>query len=650
MDDRLIEDMKAVHLHPGDEGMLPEGRGWLLVEFGGKDKNDSDAKARAAMDALKRAEHPPSMRLYDDPPLEQKIWKLRESGLGATAHVPQKKITWEGWEDSTVPPGNLGKYLRELRKLFERYGYACDLYGHFGQGCVHTRIDFDLETAEGIRSFRAFLHDAARLVVSLGGSISGEHGDGQSKAELLPIMYGDELMQAFREFKRIWDPQNKMNPGKVVNAYRADENLRLGTSYDPPRLKTWFQYPADGGDAARAALRCVGVGECRKEHGVMCPSYMATREEMHATRGRAHLLWEAMKGEVITAGWKEPAVKEALDLCLSCKGCKGECPVKVDMATYKAEFFAHYYEGRLRPLNAYAFGYIDKWSRLASHAPRLASRLANTGIAKRLLNIPAVRTVPAFADRAFTRNFRRIGAGMRVILWPDTFNNYFHPEVAHAAAAALAHAGCDVVVPPQPLCCGRPLYEFGLLDSARRYLERVLDVLDADIRAGTPIVGLEPACVSVFREELPNLLAHDEQAKRLTSQVYLLSEFLAHKAPAFPFGKLKRKALVHAHCHHQAVLKTDALREVLGRLGLDYELLDSGCCGMAGSYGFEEEKYDVSVKCAERVLLPAVRRADADTLVVTDGFSCRAQIEQLAGRRPVHVAELLRLAMDEARA
>jgi Fe-S oxidoreductase len=381
----------------------------------------------------------------------------------------------------------------------------------------------------------------------------------------------------------------------------------------------------------------------------MCPSYMATREEMHATRGRARLLWEAMKGEAITGGWKEPAVKEALDLCLSCKGCKGECPVHVDMATYKAEFMAHYYEGRLRPLKAYAFGYIDRWSRLAMHAPRLASAMSNLALSKRLLGVAEQRALPAFATGgAFTSGFRTTGAGMRVFLWPDTFNNYYHPEVAHAAAQALAAAGCEVRIPPRPLCCGRPLYEFGLLDSARRYLQRILATLDADIRAGTPIVGLEPACVSVFREELPNLLAHDEQAKRLSSQVFLLSEFLAHKAPRFPFAKLARKALVHGHCHQQAVLKMDAEREVLGRLGLDCEVLDSGCCGMAGSFGFEEEKYDVSVKCAERVLLPALRRASPDTLVLTNGFSCRAQIEELAGRQPLHLAEVLALALKEA--
>jgi FAD/FMN-containing dehydrogenase/Fe-S oxidoreductase len=642
VDDRLIEDMASAHLHPGDPKLLPEGRGWLLVEFGGGDKKEADTRAHAAMDRLRKVKDAPSMRLYDDPALERQIWRMREAGLGATAHVPNKKITWEGWEDSSVPPEKLGTYLRQLRKLFERYGYDCDLYGHFGQGCVHTRIDFDLETAPGIARFRAFLHDAAQLVVSLGGSISGEHGDGQSKAELLPIMFGEDLMRAFREFKSIWDPANRMNPGKIVDAFRADENLRLGASYAPPPLQTHFRYPDDEGDATRAALRCVGIGECRKKSGVMCPSYQATGEEMHSTRGRARLLWEAMNGGALRGGWKDKSVKEALDLCLQCKGCKGECPVHVDMATYKAEFLAHYYQGRLRPARAYAFGYIDRWSRLASSFPGLANRVSNSALSKSLLGLAKQRRMPDFAKQPFTQAFKGAGSGRKVILWPDTFNNYFHPEVVHSAAEVLAAAGCEVRIPPVPLCCGRPLYEFGLLDSARAYLQKILSVLKTEISQGIPVIGLEPACVSVFREEMPNLLAHDERARRLAGQAYLLPEFLVHGAPQFPFRKVPRRALVHGHCHEQAVLKMDAQRELLGRLGLDFEVLDSGCCGMAGSFGFEAEKYDVSVRCAERVLLPAIQSSRPDTLLIASGFSCREQIEQLTGRTPRHLAEVLR--------
>jgi len=660
LDDRLIADMKAIHLHPDDVELLPPGGGWLLVEFGGASKDESDAQARKLMDALKQVEQPPSMKLYDDPPLEKLIWRVRESGLGATAHVPNKTITWEGWEDSSVPPEKLGDYLRRLRALFEKYDYGCDLYGHFGQGCVHTRIDFDLETAPGIEKFRAFLHEAAQLVVSLGGSISGEHGDGQSKAELLPIMFGDELMQAFRDFKAIWDPHGKMNPGKVVNAYRPDENLRLGAAYNPPVLPVHFHYPQDSGNFSRTLLRCVGVGECRKKGGTMCPSYMATGEEMHSTRGRARLLFEMAKGEVITDGWKSEAVHEALDLCLSCKGCKGECPVSVDMATYKAEFMAHYYAGRWRPLNAYAFGLIDRWARLASHVPDVANfftqREPFAGLAKKLGHIAPQRRITPFAAQSFSAWFARrpaqeketTAAAERVILWPDTFNNYFHPEVAQAALRVLRHAGCDVALPSAPLCCGRPLVEFGMLERARDYLKRVMAVLADAIRAGTPIIGLEPACVSVFREELPNLFPFNEQAKRLRGQVFLLSEYLDRKGGAFPFPPLAREAVVHGHCHHKAVLKMDAEESVMKKMGLDYRLLDSGCCGMAGSFGFERDKYEVSMRCAERVLLPAVRDAKADALVIADGFSCREQILQATGTQALHLAQALQMALDHA--
>ncbi|HZX33515.1 MAG TPA: FAD-binding and (Fe-S)-binding domain-containing protein [Rhodocyclaceae bacterium] len=653
MDDRLVDDMKAMHIHPEDLPLLPDGQGWLLVEFGGKDKAESDARAQTLMDRLKGAETPPTMKLYDDPKEEQHVWEVRESGLGATAHVPDKAITWEGWEDSSVPPEKLGTYLRELRALFEKYGYECDLYGHFGQGCVHTRIDFDLETAAGIQNFRDFLHAAAHLVTSLGGSISGEHGDGQSKAELLPIMFGPELMDAFREFKAIWDPDNKMNPGKIVDAFRADENLRIGTDYNPPPLATTFAYTSDSHDFARAVLRCVGVGECRSRKGVMCPSYMATGEEMHSTRGRARLLFEMLRGETLTRGWKEPAVKEALDLCLSCKGCKGECPVHVDMATYKAEFMSHYYQGRLRPAPAYAFGLVDRWARVASHAPGFFNFFSQhepfAGLAKGAIGIARERRIPAFARMPFTHQFRQrpwAKTGKDLVLWPDTFNNYFHPEVAQAAAEVLERAGFEVRIPPRHLCCGRPLYEFGMLDRARDYLRDILDTLAEDIRDGIPIVGLEPACVTVFREELPQMLPGNEQAKRLSKQVFLLSEFIEQKAPGISLGTLERKAVVHGHCHHHAIIKMTAEEAVLKKLGLDYEILDSGCCGMAGSFGFEKDKYAVSMACGERVLLPAVRAAAPDTLVIADGYSCREQIVQTTGRQPLHLAQVLRLAME----
>jgi len=653
IDEALIADMKAINLHPENLPLLPDGRGWLLTEFGGATKSEADANARRAMAALTGKKNIVSMKLFDDPAQERLVWRIRESGLGATAHVPNKKITWEGWEDSSVPPEKLGTYLRELRALFDKYGYACDLYGHFGQGCVHTRIDFDLETPAGIRRFRDFLHEAAHLVVSLGGSISGEHGDGQSKAELLPIMFGDELMQAFHEFKSIWDPSWKMNPGKVIGAYRVDENLRLGVHYHPRTPVTHFNFPEDRGDFSRTMLRCVGVGECRKKDGLMCPSYMVTQEEMHSTRGRARLLFEMMRGEVLTRGWREPAVKQALDLCLSCKGCKGECPVSVDMATYKAEFLSHYYKGRLRPRAAYAFGLIDRWARWASKLPRAVNFLTQTApfsdVAKALTHMPAARRIPRFATQTFRDWFtaHEPAAGRTdVLLWADTFNNYFHPDTARAAVAVLEHAGCRVRVPRMPLCCGRALYEWGMLDRAKRYLLRVLDGLADDLRAGVAVVVLEPACAAVFRDELVNLLPFNEQAKRLRAQTFLLSEFLEQHSYAPP--PLPGKAIVHGHCHHKSILKMNAEASMLKKLGLDVEMLDSGCCGMAGSFGFDKEKYEVSIKAGERVLLPAVRAATKDTLIVADGYSCREQIAQTTDREALHLADVLQRALQHS--
>ncbi len=654
IDDRLVDDMKAVHLHPHDVELLPPGRGWLLVEFGGKDRAESDAKAKRAMEALKQADQPPAMKLFDDPAEENIIWEVRKSGLGATAHVPNKPITWEGWEDSAVPPAKLGEYLRKLRALFDQYGYACDLYGHFGQGCVHTRIDFDLETAPGIAKFRRFLDDAARLVVSLGGSISGEHGDGQSKAVLLPIMFGNTLMQAFREFKAVWDPQGRMNPGKVVDAYAPDQNLRLGAAYAPPPQETYFRYPDDRNDFTRATLRCVGVGECRKKTGTMCPSYKVTREEMHATRGRAHLLFEMLQGNPLRGAWKNDAVREALDLCLSCKGCKGECPVHVDMATYKAEFMAHHYAGRMRPLSAYAFGLIDRWAALAARAPRLANFLTGTPpfstLAKALVGVHPARRIPRFAPATFRTRFARrtppSGDRPRVLLFPDTFNDHYHPETAMSATDVLEHAGFRVAIPPRRLCCGRPLYEFGMLDRARSYLREILAVLDGEITAGTPIVVLEPACASVFRDELPNLLFRDERARRLGTQVFLLGEFLAQRAPDWKPPGLGRKAIVHGHCHQKSILGMQAHETLLETAGVEARVLDSGCCGMAGSFGFERAKYDVSMACAERVLLPELRAAPADTLIVANGFSCREQIAQATGQHALHLADVLAMALS----
>lgn len=655
LDEMLVEDMKKSGIHPEDVRLLPPGKGWLLAEFGGSTKDDADGQANRLIQRLRGKEDPPSFKIFDNPEEEKLIWKVRESGLGATARVPGEKDTWEGWEDSAVPPARLGEYLRALRKLFEKYGYACALYGHFGQGCVHTRIDFDLFSGDGIRKYRSFMNEAADLVVSLGGSFSGEHGDGQSRAELLPKMFGPELIESFREFKSLWDPEWKMNPGKIVNPYRMDENLRYGTGYHPWKPETHFKFPGDDGLLARGVQRCVGVGECRrKEGGTMCPSYRATLEEKHSTRGRSRLLFEMMDGHFFEQNWRNDAVKEALDLCLACKGCKSDCPVNVDMATYKAEFLSHYYAGRLRPRSAYSMGWIPLWSRIGGVFPGLANFFTQTpwmeAAAKAAAGISQQRKIPPFAGQNFRTWYQKRTAkkgGKKILLWTDTFNNYFYPAVLKSAAESLERLGFEVLIPKQNLCCGRPFYDYGFLDQAKHALKKILTSLEEEISLGIPIVALEPSCAAVFRDEMLNLFPGHKTAERLKNQVFLLNEFLLKNRGEIVLPWWKMKAVVHGHCHQKAVMGMNADQEILKMMGLDFEILDSGCCGMAGSFGFEAEHYDISVKCGENMLLPAVRNAELGSLIIADGFSCREQILQLTQRKPLHMAQVLERALAE---
>ena len=665
IDDVLIDAMKLKRIHPRDLEILPKGKGWLLIEFGGNSKEEADAPAGELMAELKSQPNAPTMRLVDDPEKEKVVWEIRDSGLGASARVPNQPDTWEGWEDSAVSPDDIGKYLRDFRALLNKHDYLCTLYGHFGQGLVHTRIDFGLKTHEGIQKYLRFTEEAAELIKRYGGSLSGEHGDGQSRGELLPRMFGDELVQAFREFKEIWDPDWKMNPGKIVRPYRRDENLRYGEHYDPPQWQTYLKYPNDKESFSYAMERCVGVGKCRRhEHGTMCPSYMVTREEKHSTRGRARLLWEMLNSNALRKnGWRDESVKDALDLCLACKGCKADCPMNVDMATYKAEFLSHYYKHRLRPIHAYAFGLIHLWAQLAQLSPRLVNFVNHAGITsglvKKLIGVAPQRQMPEFAREKFTTWFGRRektsnvqrptpNAQQRcVILWPDTFNNFFHPETAKAAVEVLEDAGFHVVVPEVDLCCGRPLYDYGMLDTAKRWLSQILTALRSEIEAGTPMIGLEPSCTAVFRDELSEIFPQNEQAIRLSQQTFTFAEFFKRFAPEYEPPKLTRRALLHGHCHHKSIMKLDCDTELLERLGLDFEVLDSGCCGMAGAFGFEKNHYDVSVACGERMLLPEVRRAAKDTLIIADGFSCREQIRQLTDRRALHTAQALQMAINE---
>ena len=645
--------------------LIPDGRGFLLVEFGSNDPAEADGAARQLIEQLKRSADPPNIRLYTKAEARH-VWKLRESGPRAAAAAPGMPPEWEGWDDAAVPPEKLGNYLRDIRKLLDEYNYQTAFYGHFGHGCIHMRVSFDLQSEDGIRNYMEFVERAADLVVSYGGSLSGEHGDGQSRAALLPKMFGPELIQAFGGFKSTWDPDNKMNPNKVVNAYLPTENLRLGADYKPNDPKTYFKFPDDDGSFAKAGLRCIGLGECRKQDsGSMCPSYMVTLEEEHSTRGRAHMLFEVLQGEVVQDGWKDEHVKKALDLCLACKACKSECPTNVDVATYKAEFLAHYYEEKTRPLHAYAFGMIDRWAELGSKTPWLANFFSSAPVFRQLLqgilHLAPQRKMPQLAGATFQSWARKhrvpalnaatspatsSGRG-NVILWADTFNNYFHPGTSRAALEVLQGAGFNVIVPQIHLCCGRPLYDFGLLDEAKEYLERVMAALTRQIFAGVPLVVLEPSCASVFRDELRNLFPQDARAIRLRSQTFLLSEFLERHAPGYSPPQLSGKVLLHGHCHHKSIMGIGDEESLLKKTGVELQSIDSGCCGMAGPFGFEKDKYEVSQAVGERVLLPAVRNTHEDTVIVSDGFSCREQIHQATGRRALHLAEALQMGMKK---
>jgi FAD/FMN-containing dehydrogenase/Fe-S oxidoreductase len=657
LDDVLISLEREEHLSPEALKQLPEGSGWLMIQFGGETQAEADSRAQALLDEVNsEGSHPrPHAAYTDDPEVEDRLQDVREAGLGATAYPPGKHETHEGWEDAAVPPERLGDYLRDFRKLLERHDYrGASLYGHFGQGCVHTRIPFELRTEDGIAAYRSFVQDAADLVVSYGGSLSGEHGDGQSRGELLERMFGPELVRAFGELKAVFDPGDRMNPGKVVHPYRLDENLtRRG--WLPREPVTFFHYPEDGGKFSAAASRCVGIGKCRgDEGGVMCPSYRVTREEEHATRGRARLLMEMVRGEVITDGWHSEEVRDALDLCLACKGCRKECPVDVDMATYKAEFLAHHYAGRVRPAAHYSMGWLPAAALLASAAPGVvntAGHLPGLGrLIKRAGGIDERRELPRFARQRFTRWYSRRGrrpGGKPVLLWPDTFTNSFHPEVGQAAVAVLEDAGFQVELPAKNLCCGLTWVSTGQLGVARRVLSRTIAALRPALQAGWPVVVLEPSCAAVFRSDAAELTGSDD-ARLLARQTRTLAELLAESGwqpgTGNPAGLHQgaTRAIAQVHCHQHAIMGFDRDLELLRGCGVDVDVLDSGCCGLAGNFGFERGHYDVSVACAERGLWPAVRDADPATAILADGFSCRTQIQAgHLGREGIHLAQLL---------
>ncbi|MFG2135418.1 FAD-binding and (Fe-S)-binding domain-containing protein [Streptomyces sp. NPDC048650] len=660
-----VEGM-AADLVGSAEG-LPKGGAWLFVEMGGA--SPAEATARAGDLCRAAAAGTTAHTVVADPAGQRALWRIREDASGTATRMPDGSEAWPGWEDCAVPPARLGPYLRDFRALLAQYGLRGTPYGHFGDGCIHVRIDFDLLTDPGIRRFREFSYDLGELVVSHGGSLSGEHGDGQARAELLPKMYGPELVGLFGRFKDLWDPAAGLNPGMLVRPARLDENLRFDVLPKRP-VPVEFGYPHDDGDFSAAVRRCVGVAKCRVAStgpgspDVMCPSFRATGEEAHSTRGRARLLHEMLAGEVITDGWRSPEVRDALDLCLSCKGCRSDCPVGVDMATYKAEFLHHHYAGRIRPAAHYAMGRLPQWLHAAAPAAPALNALARTplaAVAKRLGGIAPERTIPHLAAEPFTRWWwrrRKAGtvrpAGRTVVLWPDTFTNFLSPQVGHAAVKVLEAAGLRPLLPPtappgavstlrrrhRPLCCGLTYVSTGQLDQARAVMRRTVDVLSPLLAAGRPLVVLEPSCAAALRTDLPELLSGDPRAARLAASVTTFAEALVTLAPDWQPPRIDRPVAGQTHCHQHAVLGDTADRRLREQAGLTGEL-SGGCCGLAGNFGFERGHYDVSVACAEDQLLPVVRESGPDTEILADGFSCRTQLDQLGGRPGRHLAEVL---------
>jgi FAD/FMN-containing dehydrogenase/Fe-S oxidoreductase len=640
LDARLVDVFRA-RRGAGAVPALPRGESWLFVETAG----DTEAAARAAaMRVIGDADCVDSLVVTGGP--ARALWRVREDGAGLGGRTPAGAPAWPGWEDAAVPPQYLGAYLRDFGALMREHGLDGLIYGHFGDGCVHVRIDFPLAAGPG--RYREFVVAAAQLVGKYGGSMSGEHGDGRARGELLRYMYSPEAIGAFAAVKAIFDPGNVFNPGVLVDPAPLDADLRVPLAR-PIRTGLGYAYPHDGGDLSTAVHRCTGVGKCRADTtasgGVMCPSYLATRDEKDSTRGRARVLQELANGTLVK-GFRSAEVAESLELCLACKGCMSDCPAGVDMGTYKAEVLYQRYRRRPRPPAHYALGWLPRWAALASHAPGLANATldhpALGALAKRLGGIDARRPLPRFAAGSFRDWFTRrpARAGAAVLLWVDTFTDHFAPEVGQAAVRVLEAAGYSVRITTKPVCCGLTWISTGQLDGARRQLRRSLDALDDAVRAGLPVVGLEPSCTAVLRGEITELLPGDPRARQVRAGVRTLAELLTETGTWEPPDLTGVRAVAQPHCHQHAVMGWHTDSALLARSGAQVHAV-GGCCGLAGNFGVERGHFDVSRAVAETALLPAVRDAPADAVVLADGFSCRTQLDQLGHVRGIHLAQLL---------